>query len=108
MLQDQLAGGVVDLLVLRVIADGETYGYELAQTLTSSGLKSVSEATIYTSVKRLHGRRLLRSRRTLADNGRARRYYAITPAGKRELDKSIDARHQLSGVVDVVLAEGGR
>ncbi len=95
----------MDLLVLRVVADEETYGYEIAQTLEGHGLKGVSEATIYTSVKRLEKQGLLRSRRVVADNGRARRYYRITKAGELELMKGIDAWDALEGVVASVLRE---
>jgi len=71
---EQLASGAIDLLVLRVVADGDSHGYATTQALDSHGLVDVSEATVYTSLKRLAGLSHLDSRSALADNGRARCY----------------------------------
>ena len=103
---DPLASGVIDLLVLRVVADGETYGYAIVQTLESHGLNAVSEATVYTSVKRLEKNRLLTSRREVAENGRARRYYSLTEAGRREMTSRLDIWDSLAKVVTSVFAAG--
>ena len=103
---EHLASGVMDMLVLRVVADGETYGYEIAQTLEVHGLVDVSEATVYTSVKRLEKQGLLRSRREIGDNGRARRYYAITADGRREIAQRLATWDALAKVVASVFATG--
>ncbi len=94
------------MLVLRVAADGETYGYEIAQTLELHGLVDLSEATVYTSVKRLEKQGLLTSRREIADNGRARRYYAITAAGRGEISQRLASWDALAKVVFSVFAAG--
>ncbi len=103
---DPLASGVIDLLVLRVVADGETYGYAIAQTLAAHGLTTVSEATVYTSVKRMekHGR--LISHRAIAENGRARRYYRITDVGRDEVRRRLATWDSLAKVVTSVFAAG--
>lgn len=103
---DPLASGIMDMLVLRVVADGETYGYEIAQTLEVHGLAGVSEATVYTSVKRLEKQSLLTSRRELADNGRARRYYDITKKGRAEISQRLATWDALAKVVTSVFAAG--
>jgi PadR family transcriptional regulator len=103
---DQLASGVMDMLVLRVVADGETYGYEIAQTLETHGLTDVSEATVYTSVKRMEKQGLLISKREIADNGRARRYYSLTHAGRRDLSRRLATWDSLAKVVTSVFATG--
>lgn len=103
MLQDQLASGVIDFLVLRVLHDGESYGYEITLDLVDHGLKSLREATVYTSLKRMEGTGHLSSRRATADNGRQRRYYAITSQGETTLDAGIEEWHRLSAVVASVL-----
>ncbi|MDW3217614.1 MAG: PadR family transcriptional regulator [Acidimicrobiales bacterium] len=103
---DPLASGVIDLLVLRVVADGETYGYAIAQTLETHGLTDVSEATVYTSVKRLEKNGLLKSRREVAENGRARRYYALTTRGRREISSRLATWDALAKVVTSVFAAG--
>lgn len=103
---DPLASGIIDLLLLRVITDGETYGYEIAQTLDVHGLTNVSEATVYTSVKRLERQGFLTSRRAIAENGRARRYYSITANGRSEIGRRLRTWDALSKVVTSVFAAG--
>ncbi len=107
MLHDQLASGVIDFLILRVLHDGESYGYEITLELGDHGLKDVREATVYTGLKRLERIGCLASRRALADNGRQRRYYAITRKGETTLDAGIEEWHHLSAVVESVLGAGG-
>ncbi len=96
----------MDMLVLRVVADGESYGYEISQTLGTHGLIDVSEATVYTSVKRMERQGLLTSKREIADNGRARRYYSLTAAGRRELSHRLATWDALAKVVTSVFASG--
>jgi len=103
---DQLASGVIDLLVLRVVADRKTYGYAIAQTLEAHGLRGVSEATVYTSLKRLERQGRLSSERELAENGRARRYYSLTEPGRRELTDRLATWDALAKVVTSVFAAG--
>jgi PadR family transcriptional regulator PadR len=94
----------MDLLVLAVVGYEEAYGYRVARLLEDSGLKDVSEATVYTSLRRLESKHLLESRRELADNGRARKYYALTAGGVAALSDSADKWHSLSQSVDKVLS----
>lgn len=96
----------MDMLVLRVMADGETYGYEITQTLEVHGLTGASEATVYTSVKRMEKQGLLTSRREIAENGRARRYYAITSRGRAEISQRLATWDALAKVVTSVFAAG--
>ncbi len=94
----------MDLLVLAVVGHEEAYGYRVARLLEDSGLQDVSEATVYTSLRRLESKCLLESRRELADNGRARKYYALTAEGVAALGDSADKWHSLSQSVDKVLS----
>ncbi len=103
---DPLASGVIDLLVLRVVADGQTYGYAIAQSLEVHGLVDVSEATVYTAVKRMEKHGFLTSHRAIADNGRARRYYAITKAGRDEMHRRLATWDAMAKVVASVFADG--
>ena len=103
---DALASGVMDMLVLRVLADGPNYGYAISQSLRSHGLNDVSEATVYSSVKRMERLGLLESTRELADNGRARRYYSPTTAGRRRLSERLATWDALAKVVTSVFAAG--
>ena len=45
--------GILDGCVLRVIADGEVYGYELIQKLKQSGFDNAVGGTIYPILQKL-------------------------------------------------------
>ena len=101
-----MASGVMDMLVLRVIAGAPAYGYGIAQALDGHGLSDVSEATVYTAAKRLERQGHLSSERMLADNGKARRYYTLTLSGRQQLTQRLATWDALAKVVTSVFAAG--
>lgn len=96
-------GGIfVDLLVLSALRKEESYGYAITQALVGFGVTGLSEATVYACLRRLLDRGLLASRQTLADNGKARRYYSLTAEGEayrereeRDWEAARDAMEQV-------------
>lgn len=105
---DQLASGVIDLLVLRLLQDGENYVYVLTAELVGHGLKDLRETTVYTAVKRLERNGLLTSRTEATEGGRPRRYYRLSGTGRRELERRAEAWDSLASAVASVLGEGRR
>lgn len=83
--QAQLLKGVLELAVLAVIAQGETYGYEILSTLEEAGFDGVGDASVYGTLRRLEQAGHLSSRLEASDSGPARKYYAVTPAGAEQL-----------------------
>jgi PadR family transcriptional regulator, regulatory protein PadR len=81
-----LMSGVPELLVLRLLAQRERYGYELARDIRLSTGEAISlgESVLYPALHALEARKFLRSRRRTVD-GRTRVYYQLTPAGRRRL-----------------------
>ena len=49
----QLLKGVLSLLLLRLLADRESYGYEVVQSLHQLGLSDISDGTVYPALARL-------------------------------------------------------
>ena len=81
-----LQASALEMLVLEVIAQGPSYGYEIAQTVAgrSNGTFEMKEGSLYPALHRLGRQKLLRSFWREAD-GRRRKYYDLTEAGKKEL-----------------------
>ena len=103
---DQLASGVIDLLVLRLLFDGESYVYAITSELAGHGLKELPETTVYTAVKRLERNGLLSSRTEAPPGVRRRRYYQLTPNGRRELDRRAESWRDLETAVRSVFRVG--
>ena len=91
--------GLVSLLLLALLDEGEDYGYSLVERLRGGGLDAAAEGTVYPALARLeHGgwvaTHLVPSRR-----GPARKYYRITDDGRTELRSRVAAWHHLVGVI---------
>ena len=67
---------------------GEMYGYELVTALSagSSGALDMGQATLYPMLYNLEAKGLLRATWRETPAGRRRKYYALTPKGRRRLD----------------------
>ena len=99
-----LMAGVPELLILKLLAGREMYGYELAaaiRTVTNEGI-SLGEGVLYPALHALEQRGLLRSRRR-AVGGRTRIYYSVTAKGTRRLDRLATRWRKISGAVEAAL-----
>ncbi len=73
--------GVLSLCVLAVVAEGETYGYAVAQRLQAAGLGTVKGGTLYPILTRLEQEGLVTSAWGHGEAGPGRKFFAVTPAG---------------------------
>ena len=82
----ELIRGNLDLLVLSALADEAKYGYLIQQSLVraTGGLVSVQAGTLYPLLHRLEADGLVRSQWDHT-TGRKRKWYELTPAGRRRL-----------------------
>ncbi len=76
-----------------MIAQGPSYGYEIAQTVAgrSGGTFAMKEGSLYPALHRLERHKFLRSLWREAD-GRRRKYYELTDAGRAELASAASNR----------------
>lgn len=79
--------GVLELCVLRAIADGPTYGYAIATSLAAFGLGSVKGGTLYPLLSRFESAGLVSVEWRAGDGGPGRKYYRLTDVGHSELRK---------------------
>ena len=77
--------GVLEVCVLRVLADGPTYGYAIAGRLADAGLGAVKGGTLYPILTRLETDGLVTSSWEAGDGGPGRKFFALTDAGARTL-----------------------
>ncbi|MBO7310687.1 MAG: PadR family transcriptional regulator, partial [Clostridia bacterium] len=79
----QLKRGILDVCVLSAIKSGESYGYKIIKDIKP--YIEMSESTLYTILKRLETAEML-TVRTAEHNGRLRKYYSITKAGRKRIE----------------------
>ena len=99
----QLLKGVLSLLLLRLLADQESYGYEIVQRLHGIGLDDIQAGTVYPALARLERERRVSARLVASDEGPARKYYRPTPAGYEALADGAARWRSLADVVSTHL-----
>lgn len=97
------------MLVLSLLGESESYGYELVTRLRDAGLEGISPGTVYPVLTRLEREGTLSSRLQASTAGPARKYYVVTDQGRTRHDDALAAWHQLAAVVHVItVPEGAR
>jgi PadR family transcriptional regulator PadR len=99
----QLLKGVLDLAVLAVLADRDSYGYEVLRRLRESGLHGVGDASVYGTLRRLFQAGALTSYVVPSDEGPHRRYYGLSARGAATLAESARTWHSVTQAVDTLL-----
>ncbi|WP_165212534.1 PadR family transcriptional regulator [Streptococcus tangpeifui] len=73
---------LIEFLILTIIEKGDSYGYEISQTIKI--IANIKESTLYPILKRLEKAGYLTTY-SQEYQGRRRKYYSITPAGLTQL-----------------------
>ena len=83
----ELLPGTLDLLILKAIGGGKKHGYGIAQTLkiASEDVLEVGESSLYPALQRLLLNGWVTAEWGASENNRRARYYALTPAGRKQL-----------------------
>jgi DNA-binding PadR family transcriptional regulator len=99
--------GYTDIIILRRLAGGDSYGYELSKQIAriSQGGLEMKEATLYTAFRRLEGAGHIRSYWGDALGGARRRYYAITPEGRERLSRDLENWKETKQLLTQLLEE---
>jgi PadR family transcriptional regulator, regulatory protein PadR len=107
--RSQLLRGVLDLCLLAVMGEGPAYGYEMTKRLRARGLSIVGEGSIYPLLGRLERDGLVETRREASNGGPPRKYYSLSPDGRRSLEAGVEewktARDAIDGALDLVKVE---
>ncbi|WP_072986374.1 PadR family transcriptional regulator [Clostridium cavendishii] len=92
-LDNQLKKGILSIIVLKLIAERDMYGYEIIQLLdkNSDGYYKLKEGTLYPILYRLEDNELIESYRVISAEERKipRKYYKITLKGRESLKHQI-------------------
>jgi DNA-binding PadR family transcriptional regulator len=108
--KSQFIKGCARTLVLQLLAQRPMYGYELAAELDqrSDGIFALGQGTLYPLLYSLETKGLIRVTREefsgdSGDQGRKRRYYAVTARGKAELEANVITWKEIARGMRLVL-----
>lgn len=109
MLDRELKKGSAELLILSLVEDRPRHGYDIGQLieLRSRGVLRFNVASLYPLLYRLERRGWIRGRWVEKAGQRRRRYYRITPTGRKVLaaqrdgwQEFVGAINRITGIVD--------
>lgn len=85
-----LRRGSTQVLVLSLLTEEPMYGYQIAKELErrSEGYFDFKEGTLYPLLHRMEKEGLVKGEWQVVEKGPSRKYYSLTPEGKRVLEKS--------------------
>ena len=97
----QLKKGALELCVLALLEQHDSYAYEIASQLSES--IGMGEGTIYPLMRRLQADRLVETYLVESQTGPSRKYYRLSEAGKASLASQKSAWISFSGAVESIL-----
>jgi transcriptional regulator len=106
-----LLQGTLDIMVLQTLdVLGPLHGYGIARRIEQLSANEIllNQGTIYASLVRLQQRGWIGARWGVSDSNRKAKFYSITKAGKRKIQKDRTQWERLSAVMARVLAVGTR
>ena len=98
--------GTLPALILEALESGPEHGYSIAQRIKerSRGVLDFKEGTLYPALHKLEKEGRIDSTEEV-ENGRVRRYYRITPPGRKALATEREEWRTLSRAVSLILKE---
>ena len=97
--------GTLDLMILTILAREQLHGYGISQRLTqlSHDHFRVNPGSLFPSLYRLEQDGKLKAEWRPSDNNRNAKYYALTAAGRRQLDEHKRRWERISFAITSVL-----
>ena len=100
-----LVSGSMGMLILRLLSEKDMYGYEMIDTLKkrSENVFELKAGTLYPLLQGLEEKQFLNSYEQEV-LGKVRKYYQITPEGRKHLEQKKEEWKEYSKAVGNVLA----
>lgn len=104
----QLLQGTLDLIVLRTLASmGAQHAYQIATRLqqVSEQLLNLNQGTLYPALVRLEQYGWIKGTWGRTESNREAKYYAISKAGEKALNRETMRWRRMAGLVERLLVE---
>lgn len=100
--------GTLDMLILQTLSRDAAHGYAIAQRLeeVSRGAVHINQGSLYPALHRLEQKRWLKAEWRPSDTGRDAKFYALTPAGRRQLEREKADWDRITTAVRLIFNEG--
>ena len=102
-----LIQGMLDLLILRTLMLQPLHGWAIAQRISqiSNDVLRVQQGSLYPALHRLESKGWIRAEWGETEQKRRAKYYTLTAAGRRQLERERDDWTRLSAAIALVLED---
>lgn len=104
--RDEIPPGTLDMLVLKTLAlGGDLHGFQIAEAIEhgSGQVLHVEEGSLYPALQRLLLKGWTEAEWGRTDANRRARYYRLTAAGRRQLEREVQAYQRVSNAIALIL-----
>ena len=103
--RSELLQGTLELLILKILSLESMHGWGISERiqLFSDEVFLVNQGSLYPALQRMKTKGWIISEWKVTENNRRARYYALTPAGQKQLGEEQVAWARSSGAVEKIL-----
>jgi len=100
-----LLQGTLDLLILRTLIAGPKHGWSISERIQqiSEDVLRVNQGSLYPALRRLEQQDWIRAEWGVSELGRRARFYRLTAAGRKQLERETENWSRVSGAIARVL-----
>jgi PadR family transcriptional regulator len=104
---NDLVQGTLDLLILKTIALEPKHGWAIAKRIQqiSREVLQVQQGSLYPALHRLEQKGWIKGRHAETDTGRSAKFYSLTAAGRKQLEKEAANWNRLSTAINLVVQD---
>ncbi len=100
-----LVQGTLDLLILTILAAEPLHGWAIAQRIRqmSNEVLQVGQSALYPALHKLEQQGWIRAEWKVSETNRRARYYSLTRAGRKALEKEAADWERLSSAISLIV-----
>ena len=105
-MNEAIPPGTLDMLVLQTLRRlGELHGFEIAEAIerTSAAVLRVEEGSLYPALQRMLLQGWITGEWGKTKENRRARYYRLTAAGRKQLEREVESYRRVSGAIARIL-----
>jgi transcriptional regulator len=97
--------GTLDLLILRILIFGPQHGHGVACAIQSQSEETlmVDHGSLYPALQRMEERGFITAEWGVSSNNRKARFYSLTKAGRKQLEKDTRKWNRMSKAIHRIL-----
>ena len=104
---NDLVQGTLDLLILKTILLEPMHGWAIGKRIqqVSGEVLKVQQGSLYPALHRLEQQGWIKAKWAESETGREAKFYALTAAGRGQLEKETANWSRLSAAIDLIVTE---